>query len=290
MNLKKAASEKQNIEIFKVKLEQKIINTQKAIENKKELSFSHCGHLGDVICSLSIVKEISKTHKCNYYIQVEKPLAPNARHYKRFGDYVFLTDANVDMLLPLFMNQPYIHKVDKYRNQEIDIDLNLIREMPTNFNLDCIRCYSQLTGVHLDLSIPYLFAEPHKIIKNKVVIIRSLERKNPLINYKFLKKYDNLIFIGLEREYDDLKKEVPNLEYYDCKDFLELAQIIKSSKFFLGNLSFGNSVAEALKVTRLIECGPDLAQSATPYSSGKNAYNFYFQEHFEKWFRHLYYL
>jgi hypothetical protein len=113
MNLKKAASEKQNIEIFKVKLEQKIINTQKAIENKKELSFSHCGHLGDVICSLSIVKEISKTHKCNYYIQVEKPLAPNARHYKRFGDYVFLTDANVDMLLPLFMNQPYIHKVDK---------------------------------------------------------------------------------------------------------------------------------------------------------------------------------
>ena len=36
MNLKKAASVKQNIEIFKVKLEQKIINIQKTIENKKD--------------------------------------------------------------------------------------------------------------------------------------------------------------------------------------------------------------------------------------------------------------
>ena len=49
---------------------------------------------------------------------MEKPLAPNARHYKRFGDHVFLTKTNVDMLLPLFMKQPYIHKVDKYTNQE----------------------------------------------------------------------------------------------------------------------------------------------------------------------------
>ena len=290
MNLKKAASVKQNVEIFKVKLEQKIINIQKTIENKKELSFLHCGHIGDVINSLTIIQELSKTHKCNYYIQANKPLAPNARHYKRFGDYVFLTDTNVDMLIPLLMNQPYIQKVDKYTNQEIDIDFNLIREMPTNFNLDCIGCYSNITGVHADLSIPNIYVEPHKIIKNKVVIIRSLERKNPLVNYKFLKKYDSLLFIGMNDEYEDLKKEVPNLEFYDCNDFLEMAQIIKSSKFFLGNLSLGNSIAEGLKVPRLVECGPDLPQSAMSYSRGNNAYNFYFQGHFEKWFSYLYYL
>jgi|ETNmetMinimDraft_11_1059920.scaffolds.fasta_scaffold45807_1 hypothetical protein len=290
MNLKKAASIKQNTKIFGTEFKQKIINIQKAIENKKELSFLHCGHLGDVINALTIIKELSKTHKCNYYIQANKPLAPNARHYKRFGDYVFLTDTNVDMLIPLLMNQPYIQKVDKYTNQEIDIDFNLIREMPTNFNFDCIGCYSHLTGVHTDLSIPNIYVEPHKTIKNKVVIIRSLERKNPLANYKFLKKYDNLFYIGLKDEYEDLKKEVPNLEFYDCNDFLEMAQIIKSSKFFLGNLSLGNSVAEGLKVPRLIECGPDLAQSAVSYSRGNNAYNFYFQEHFEKWFSYLYYL
>ena len=287
MNLKKAASIKQNVKLFKTEFEKKIINIQKKIESKKELSFLHYGHLGDVVNSLPIVKELSKTHKCNFYIQAKKPLEPNARHYKRFGDHVFLTKTNVDMLLPLFMKQPYIHKVDKYTNQEIDIDLNLIREMPINHDLDSVRWYFQLTGVHSDLSVPYLFVVPHKVIKNKVVIIRNARRKNSFTNYKFLKKYENLLFIGLNDEYEDLKKELPNFEFYDCKDFLEMAQIIKSSKLFLGNLSFGYTIAEGLKIPRLLEAGPDFP---VVYPNGKNAYDFYFQEHFEKWFNHLYYL
>ena len=281
MNLKKAVNIKQNVRLFKKEVKQKIINIQNSIENKKELSFLHYGHLGDVVNSLPVIKELSKTHKCNFYIQAKKPLESNARHYKRFGDYVFLTDANVDMLLPLFMNQPYIHKVDKYRNQEIDIDLNLIREMPIDFNIDSVRWYSQLTGIHTDLSVPYIFAEPHDVIKNKVTIMRNVRRKNYFTNYKFLKKYENLLFIGLNDEYENLKKEVPNLEFYDCKDFLEMAQIIKSSKLFLGNLSFGYTIAEGLKIPRLLESVPEFP---LVYPNGKNAYDFYFQEHFEKLF------
>ena len=214
MNLKKDAAIKQNIKTFETEVEKKIINIQKNIENKKELSFLHYGHLGDVVCSLPVIKELLKTHECNFYIQANKPLPPNARHYKHFGDYVFLTDANINLLLPLFMNQTYFHKVDKYRNQEIDIDLNLVRKMPIDFRGDLIRWYSQLTGVHTDLSAPYLFVEPHKDIKDKVIIMRNTRRKNYLTNYKFLKKYDNLLFIGLNDEYKDLKKEVPNLEYF----------------------------------------------------------------------------
>ena len=287
MNLKKDAAIKQNIKTFETEIEKKIINIQKNIENKKELSFLHYGHLGDVVCSLPVIKELSKTHKCNFYIQTNKPLPPNARHYKRFGDYVFLTDANVNLLLPLFMNQTYFHKVDKYRNQEIDIDLNLVREMPIDFRGDLIRWYSQLTGVHTDLSAPYLFVEPHKDIKDKIIIMRNTRRRNYFTNYKFLKKYDNLLFIGLNDEYKDLKKEVPNLEYYDCKNFLEMAQIIKSGKFFLGNLSFGYHIAEGLKTPRLLEGSPKFP---LVYPHGKYAYEFYFQEHFEKWFSYLYYL
>ena len=45
-----------------------------------------------------------------------------------------------------------------------------------------------------------------------------------------------------------LKNKIKNLEYYDSIDFLELASIIKSSKFFIGNLSFGYALAEALKL------------------------------------------
>ena len=52
------------------------------------------------------------------------------------------------------------------------------------------------------------------------------------------------MFVGLLDEYNILQKEVPNLEFYDCKDFLEMAEIIKASKFFIGNLCFAYSVAE----------------------------------------------
>ena len=93
-----------------------------------------------------------------------------------------------------------------------------------------------------------------------------------------------MLFIGTKDEYNDLKKEVENLEFYDCKDFLEMAKIIKSSKFFIGNSSVGYDFAEGLKVSRLLEACPNFPVKK-PY--GKNAYDFYYQIHFEKFFKVL---
>ena len=86
-------------------------------------------------------------------------------------------------------------------------------------------------------------------------------------------------FLGLQNEYENLKKDVPNLEFYDCKDFLEMAKIIKSCKFYLGNVSFGWHIAEALKVPRLLEGSPE---DVLYYPHGDKSYVFFFQEHFEK--------
>ena len=74
------------------------------------------------------------------------------------------------------------------------------------------------------------------------------------------------------------------MKYYDCKDFLEAAQIIKSSKFFIGNPSLGFAIAEALKVPRLLEACPEFP---VVQPVGKDAFDFYFQPHFEKWFNYL---
>jgi len=96
-----------------------------------------------------------------------------------------------------------------------------------------------------------------------------------------LKNVSNIVCVGLESEYQDLKKDVPNLEFYDCKDFLEMAQIIKSSKFFIGNLCFAYSVAEGLKIPRLLEASPEFP---VVFPTGKNGYDFYHQLHFKKYF------
>lgn len=276
---------KKNIEIFKRDCEEEIKNIQESIKVKKELSFLHSGHLGDVINSLPVIKELSKTRKCNFYIEVNKPMPTDVKYNEHPGGKVILNEKNVNMLLPLLKKQPYIHLADKYQNQKIDVDFNLFRKLPISLKSDPVRWYFQVTGIHAELSSPYLFVEPNNIFKGKVVIIRNVRSKNYFINYKFLKKYENLLFIGLNSEYRDLKKEVPNLEFYDCKDFLEMAQIIQTSKFFLGNLSLGYTLAEGLKIPRLLESSPDFP---LVYPIAKNAYDFYFQVHFEKLFNVLY--
>ena len=115
--------------------------------------------------------------------------------------------------------------------------------------------------------------------------MRSLRRQNSLINFNFLNSYKNVLFVGLENEYQDLNKSIKNLKFYDCEDFFELASIIKSSKIFIGNLSFGFALAEALKVPRLLESRPDFP---LVYPNGEKAFEFYFQEHFEELFKKLY--
>ena len=63
---------KKKIKWYKSYFEEKIINIQKKIKNQKELSFLHSGHLGDIVDSLSVIKELSKTHQCKFYIEANK--------------------------------------------------------------------------------------------------------------------------------------------------------------------------------------------------------------------------
>ena len=135
--------------------------------------------------------------------------------------------------------------------------------------------------------LPFLVSENHEKLENKIVIQRTFRYRNPFINYKFLNNFDNLLFVGTKEEFDDMNQEVKNIEFYDCKDFLEMASIIKSSKFTIGNSSIAFPIAEGLKIPRLLEACPHFP-AAQPH--GMHAFDFYFQSHFEKWFKYLYYL
>ena len=91
--------------------------------------------------------------------------------------------------------QKFINKVSILKNEKIDIDLDLFREMPINLNFNSCRWFFHLTGVHVDLTSPYLFAEEHKSLKNKIIIHRTFRYRNNFINYKFLSKLYNVYFI-----------------------------------------------------------------------------------------------
>lgn len=263
----------------------KIEQFSKIIKSKENISFLHNGHLGDIINCLPVIKELSKNKTCDLYIQKNKRISKDVRLREGSVGEVYIKEQAILKLLPLLKNQKFINKVEIFNNQNIDIDLNFFRELPINFNIDSVRWYFHLTGCFPDLSEQYLEVPPIEKYKNYVVIMRSLRRQNKFIDYSFLSSYKNLVFIGLKTEFDDLKKVLSNLEYFDSKNFLELASIIKNSKIFIGNLSFGYALAEALKVTRLLESAPNFP---LVYPNGGNGYDFYFQNHFEDLIKKLY--
>ena len=114
-----------NKNLYDKKIKIKLGEISLALKKKNEINFLHSGHLGDAINALPLIKEISKTKKCNYYIEANKRLPDHILDMSHpFGKF-FLTDKAVDMLLPLLKVQKYINIAEKYSNQLIDINLNL---------------------------------------------------------------------------------------------------------------------------------------------------------------------
>ena len=136
-----------------------------------------------------------------------------------------------------------------------------------------------MVGVFPDISKSWIEIDGSNKFKDYIVIMRSLRRQNQFINYSFLEKYKKIVFVGLKPEFENLKQQIKTMEFFDSKDFLELASIIKNSRLFIGNLSFGYALAEAIKVPRLLESFPNFPMV---YPNGSSGYDFYFQNHFEK--------
>ena len=281
-DLKNIERVEESRKVFQKQFEPYINSVQKKINSKKNLSFLHSGHVGDVINALPVIKELSKNHECVLYIGVDKSI--NVNYNKHPANKVFINKKIYKMLEPLLASQKYIKKVEEYNGQEIDINFDIFRKLPINISFDNLRYSFQLTGIQPNIEDPYLEVSPHQKIQNKIIVQRTFRYRNQFINYKFLNKFDNIYFLGTLEEFEDLKKDIPNLNFYDCKDFLEMAQIIKSCRFFIANSSMAFPIAEALKVPRLLEACPYFP-AAQPH--GKNAYDFYYQIHFEKFFDFL---
>jgi len=203
------------------------------------------------------------------------------------GEPVCMPFVMYEMLRPLVLYQEYVEDYLIYEGEEVDFDFDLIRlERYTNqprgsLNRWFTYVFPQMTA---DLSQNWLKA-PKTGLSNTLINFTQRHR-NPLITYYFLKNYqEKIIFIGLQKERDlfckTWKLDLPLLE---VKDFLQLAQIIKASKFFLGNQSFCFQLAEAMKVPRILEVFP-LMPNVIPI--GENAYDFYHQGAVEYYFNKL---
>jgi hypothetical protein len=117
IDLKNEKRTSDQVKYYNSRIYAQILEIQKKIENNKELSFLHSGRLGDLIYSLATIKELSKSHKCKLYIQIEKPiLGPYDSSRK-----VFINKRCGDLILPLLRNQDFLDAVNIYKMKKLTL-------------------------------------------------------------------------------------------------------------------------------------------------------------------------
>lgn len=244
------------------------------------VNISHSGNAGDIIYALPTIKRIHEITGAaiHIYLRLGKPLVLSGYNTHPMGN-VMLNQRMAEMLITLIKPQAYIHICEIHTDQQIDIDMDYFRA--GNIPLDkgnIARWCSYITGVSPELWKPWLSVTPDNSYSDKIIISRSERYRNSTISYKFLSKYTNILFVGVESEYKDMKKSIPNLEWLQVNDFMELGKIVAGCKFFIGNQSFPFSIAEALKVPRILEPTFEVIDVVP---EGENAYDFFFQDHLE---------
>lgn len=186
------------------------------------------------------------------------------------GMSVCMSNKQWEMLRPLLMIQEYVEDCIIWEGQEFEIDLDLLRENSfTPMPFGNLFFWQQLVIPQMaaDYSEKWINVPDSNNIFNELVIsdhiiINKTERyQNQLITYYFLKDYqDKLIFAGTEKEHkvfcSTWNISIPRLI---VKDFVELAQAIKSCKFFIGNQSMCYHIAEGMGKKRLLEICPRVA-------------------------------
>lgn len=194
--------------------------------------FHHRGSMGDIIYSLPTIISCG-------------------------GGDLFLSKENqYDTLKELLDTQTYINSVNKMSwPRHIDYNLDAYREISNaNPKMHLAKCHLNAFNKDYDLSKPWLRGIEPKKTKDIVVSITPRYHDVEEIDWKVLKPYiDRCVFIGAPGEQRKFRNRSGLLfDFHPCKNALEMAQVIRGSKLFIGNQSLGFALAEAMKHPRIL--------------------------------------
>jgi hypothetical protein len=224
------------------------------------LSFAHSGNIGDVVLSLPTVRVLGGG---TFW------LVPT----------VHMSEDFATKLSPLLASQDYISEVKIGVHSGVDYDMDKFRSLDLDLSQgNSCRWYVQAFPVCADLSKPWLTVPPDKTFAGCILVNRTNRYRNNNLSYRFLEAKKNVVFVGLEDEYRDFGGSCPSALNYEAPDFLALARAIAGCKLFIGNQSFAYTLAEGLKVPRVLEVCPHCPNAAP---CGLRAWDVLLQENFE---------
>ena len=229
-------------------------------------SYKHSGTFGDLIYSLSVVKkmgggfiDLAMGNIENCVAQYGyRPDEVDPMHKGRF------TNNDYELLLDFLIRQPYIDGVTKWHpgDPDSDVDLDRFRGLLfRGFEGNYVQAYHMTFGLPFTpevLNETWLEADAKKIAP--IVINRTFRYRCPngdttwqtmLAAADIVK---NGVFVGNKDEHEDFVKSTGfNVQYYQVKDFKELADVIAGADLFMGNQSAAYAIAMGLGTSTVLE-------------------------------------
>jgi len=224
---------------------------------KNTISVLQSGNNGDLIYSLSSAYAAHQLHNkpIDFYVGFNlRNTVPNHPS----GAFC-MNDVTYNYLKPLLEYQPWINKVEKHTNQEIDYNFDWFRDIGINLSSGDIRMWHWAIYPELNNSLtipPLMTPERHlEYLDDSIIISLSKRYRNNTINYSILEPIaSKCLFVGLDDEYTQFNQNfMLGIKRLHVKDALHMSEIISSCKLFIGNQSSSFSIAEQLKVPRLLE-------------------------------------
>lgn len=224
--------------------------------------FNHTGNIGDIIYSIPFVFELCEKYNVKisdtiFNIQINVKTTYSIKH--PYGNFL-MNEGSAKFLIPFLELFGFKRVTTSLEKPKHCVALEDFRKLKLNTMGSDIRTYYYSTFLeHLpqNFSRKYLnFDVIDNRLKNKIVVCLTNRYLNPYINFGLLEKYkDNFIFVGLESEYINFCKTYFTIDYAKILNCYEAAVVFNSCKGIISNQNGLYSIAETLKVPRiLISC------------------------------------
>lgn len=226
------------------------------------LVFSHSGKIGDLVFALPFCRAVaaaSGRDRFAFHIRtdtvIERIQSDGAVMRHRLLD-----KAGAELFRPLLERQPYISSVSLSPETPAGaVDLDFFRVQT------CLPLWgNSLPNYYLplapwlanppDLSAPWLFGG-HKIDLGKKKIALFLTGREPRegFSFAFLEPFrDEILFLGTAGEHEAFEKAYFPIDHRKIADFADALDILSSIRLAIGNQTGFFTIAEAMKIPRLL--------------------------------------
>lgn len=196
----------------------------------------HSGCQGDAIFAIPSLKALNVTHLYFSDRWWTKPIESRLHAIKRLFEKQGIT-------------------ISIYQGELFDYDFSTFRNAGQLHGDPIVYRQSRWVGATVDLSKPWLIAEPDNRTNGRILISRGPRWQGYWFPWKQLVNTyrEEMVFVGLDEDYQDFVGRYGLVERIKTSDLYEVAQLIAGSSLFIANQSSPNAICEGLQKDNVLE-------------------------------------